>query len=300
MPKKEFYAKYVANANYTSLIDGGKASCTIARSDTERYIATLLFDMDGINSLPSSATINSISLEYRGCTSRALVYIGAKFQKQSTPTNISFNGNIFTADFPNTILDVYEGGLFTSKSDMVASKIEDLNFPYVQTVESLKDGCFVSIWAYMNNTSWDCTLTIDNIKIVVDYILPDYYVAKINGVDMSDGDYIAIQTNNIFRGTEYQASKNEPATFIAQSKVGGEISKVVCSDLDGELWSYNTDQLISLGLLSIQNNRHYFYATDITSKCTVHTYTVYFSFGSSVYIGDILCYLYRGDKLMDV
>lgn len=288
MPQREFYAKYVDNSSYTSLIDGGQASCRLAYSDSSQTMTTLLFDPDGINTLPNSATINSLHLKLACKVNSSMTMMGIQACRAFMTDSYTLGSNIFNATngmyyshervtIPSSDSGTAtDGGKFRWTS-MTSATMPSLHYNMVYGVSSLKQGCFVSLWAFKNANTLANTVSLENIRLVVDYILPGYYIARISGVGMSSTDEVYIKQDpswTINEGLDCQLEQSTPAYYCAKATNGKIITKIECKDLDGTLWTKDAAQLKAEGALNANQTELTYEST--STKHTEHEIIVHF------------------------
>ena len=304
MPQKEFYVKHVDNSSCTGLINGGEASFSLGGTTMEKFITNVIFDPIGLSRLPSSAKGNSITIKYDGKLGNWTSQVGCKLQRQHFPDNYTINGNIFTfsGDLAYSTYSKFVMPDFTSES-YTTQETSDVNFPSVYVSTGFEKGCIVSLWAKREDKNYlfDGQLFLKNLRLVVDYIANGNYVARTTGVGMSGQDYVSVSSSG-YAGNTYdniEIAQNTDARFIAHATEDRTITKVICKDLDGIIWTKTAKELENEGLLQL--NRKLFDYTSTSGKCTELELEVHFGRdGSNVYVGDQLFDVYLGNQLMDV
>lgn len=305
MPQKEFYVKYVDNSSCTDLIDGGVASFSLGGTEMEKFLTNVMFDPEGLSKLPSNAKANSVKIKYDGKLGDWKSQVGCKLQRQNFPDNYTINGDIFTLgeELITSNFSVFTMPDFTTES-FTSQETSDIHFPAVSISTSITNGLLVSLWAKREdkNYLYSGNLILDNFRLVIDYIASGNYVARTTGIGMLGQDFVRVSSSG-YPGTlnydNIEIAQNTPARFTAHATEGRTITKVICKDLDGVIWTKTAKELENEGLLQL--NRTLFDYTSTSGKLTELELEVHFGRdGSNVYVGDQLFDVYLGNQLMDV
>lgn len=295
MPQREFYAKYVDNSSYTSLVNGGSGTCSLAFSDSEKLMTTLIFNASNDSTLPDNATINSITLNFDCKLDKSTTAVGVKFRRVYDDINYTVNGSVFST---TDALNYGQSPLFlVSESDgadtegkfrwtsMTAAHVPNVHEGYVMSTSLLKKDWIFLLWAFKNKSTLANTLTIRNIRLVVDYIRSGCYLARISGVGMSNTDEVYIKQNpswSVNEGLDYQFEQSTPAYYCAKATNDKIITKIECKDLDGTLWTKDAAQLKAEGALNANQTELTYEST--SSKHTEHEIIVHFESPQSVVV----------------